>query len=257
MRKRTYTARHGWWVYMYRTQMLQPWWRTDVSDSAFLSFFSVTMCSINSQMMRQHVVDLSPIYTAFSSQETCTDIPPRRLYESYSGASGTVSFRPWSDTRGSSIATTFTQTTSVWTDDVCVNGNAGGAGQECVTGFRPENEALSNHEMFCFVFVFFVWGRWLLVNIMTSHRCWRFLCLWYFLFSYHSASCPFICHDNTSFKAELHQRACNGCRRLSDVSVFPLHAFCCWIFSTTQWRTVSSPPRTSCWIAGNWFRDRH
>ena len=32
----------------------------------------------------------------------------------------------------------------------------------------------------------------------------------------HSASGPFICHDGTSFKAELHQRACNRCGRLSD-----------------------------------------
>ena len=39
---------------------------------------------------------------------------------------------------------------------------------------------------------------------------------------------------NYSFKAELHQRACNCCRGLSDVSVFPLCAFCYWIFSAAE-----------------------
>ena len=69
-----------------------------------------------------------------------------------------------------------------------------------------------------------------LVNIMTGCRCQCFLCLW-FMSSCHSASSPFICHDGTSLKAELHQRACNRCGRLSDVSLFLLYAFCCWIFS--------------------------
>ena len=32
------------------------------------------------------------------------------------------------------------------------------------------------------------------------------------------------------------QRACNLCGRLSDVSLFPLYAFCCWIFSTATAR---------------------
>ena len=72
-------------------------------------------------------------------------------------------------------------------------------------------------------------GR-LLVNIITGYRCQHFLCL-LFMSSCHSARSPFICHDGTSFKAELHQRACNCCIRLSDVSVFLLYAFCCWIFS--------------------------
>ena len=67
-----------------------------------------------------------------------------------------------------------------------------------------------------------------LVNIMTAHRCQCFLCLW-FMSSSHSANNPFICYDGTSFKAELHQRACNCCGMLSDVSVSPLHAF----YSTT------------------------
>ena len=56
-----------------------------------------------------------------------------------------------------------------------------------------------------------------------------FLCPW-FMSSCRSAS-PFICHDGTSVKAKLHQRACNHCKRLSDVSVFLLYVFCCGIFS--------------------------
>ena len=52
-----------------------------------------------------------------------------------------------------------------------------------------------------------------------------------FISSCRSARSQFICHNGTSFKAELHQRACNRCGRFSDVSVFPLNAFCCGIFS--------------------------
>ena len=58
-----------------------------------------------------------------------------------------------------------------------------------------------------------------------------FLCLW-FTSSCHSASSPFICHNRTSVKAELYRRACSCCGRLSDVSVFPLYAFYCLIFSS-------------------------
>ena len=68
-----------------------------------------------------------------------------------------------------------------------------------------------------------------LVNMMTGHRCQCFLCLW-FMSSCHSTS-PFICHKGNSYQAELNQSTCNHCRRLSDVSVFPLYTFCCWIFS--------------------------
>ena len=41
------------------------------------------------------------------------------------------------------------------------------------------------------------------------------------MLSCHSASSPFLCHDETSFKAEIHQRACNRCGRLSGMSVSP------------------------------------
>ena len=56
--------------------------------------------------------------------------------------------------------------------------------------------------------------------ITTAHCYQRFLCLW-FMSSWHSASSPFTGHDGTSFKAELHQRDCNRCWGLSDVSLFP------------------------------------
>ena len=93
-----------------------------------------------------------------------------------------------------------------------------------------------------------------LVNIKTGHRCQRFLCLW-FMSSCHSASSPFICHGGTSLKAELHQRACKRCRRLSDVSVSPvcilLQDFQChrckkkkkkWFLIFGQWAHLPEPP---------------
>ena len=57
-----------------------------------------------------------------------------------------------------------------------------------------------------------------LVNIMTTHRCQHFLCLW-LMSSCHSTRSPFIGHDGISFEAELHPRACNHGGRSSDVSV--------------------------------------
>ena len=96
-----------------------------------------------------------------------------------------------------------------------------------------------NYQHVCFFFFFLGWSLTTPKTVRSrhgsgigKHNDWSplsaFLCLW-FMSSCHSA---FICHSGNSFKAELHKRACNHCGRLSDVSVFPLDAFCCWIFST-------------------------
>ena len=111
-------------------------------------------------------------------------------------------------------------------------------------------------------------GR-VLINIMTGHRCQRFLCL-RFMFSCHSASSPFICHDKTSFKQSSTKEPAIVAEGYLMCQCFL--AFCCGIFSgyslessrdctevhpvlAAGWCLAYLPePR---WIAGDWFRDRH
>ena len=84
--------------------------------------------------------------------------------------------------------------------------------------------------------------------VHNDHRCHRFLRIW-FISSCHSTSSSFIYHNGTSFKAELHQRACNCCRRLSDVSVFLLYAFGRYSLGSSRDLTEVRPVIT----AGGWL----